>query len=171
LVLASGLGVAQAVASPDAPSKEEVSRFMDLMQVKARMVQIMNGMKDGMKTGAEAGLRQQLPNPTPEQLAKADNLANVVFQDLPIDEMVDAMIPIYQRHLTKADLDSVIAFYSSPAGQKLLKEQPAMTAEAMKAGQDIMLKRIPDLTQRLNREVAQLAKEEAEKNSPAQTTK
>lgn len=170
LVLASAPAIAQAPTGPDTPSKEDVLRFLDLLQIKARMVQLADGMKSGMKTGAEAGLKQQLPDATPEQLAKADALADTVFKDFPIDEMVDAMIPIYQRHLTKADLDSVIAFYSSPAGQRLLKEQPAMMAEGMKAGQDIMLKRIPDLTQRLNAEVAQLAKE-ARKNPPASTDK
>lgn len=171
LVLAGGPAIAQTSAGPDVPSREDVLRFLDLLQVRARMVQMTDGMKSGMKTGAEAGLKQQLPNATTEQLAKVDALADTVFKDFPIDEMVDAMIPIYQRHLTKADLDSVIAFYSSPAGQRLLKEQPAMMAEAMKAGQDIMLKRIPDLTQRLNSEVAQLAKEEAQKNPPAPVAK
>jgi uncharacterized protein len=87
--------------------------------------------------------------------------------------MIDALIPIYQRHLTETDIDSVIVFYSSPAGQKLLKEQPAMMAEGMKAGQDIMLKKFPDLTQRLNAEVARLAKQEAEKqdSKPPSDTK
>jgi hypothetical protein len=145
-------------------------RFLDLMQIRARMVQMMEGMKGGMKTGAEAGLKQEVPNPTPEQLAKADFIAETVFKDIPIDEMVDAMIPIYQRHLTKADLDAIIAFYSSPAGQRLLKEQPGMMAEGMKAGQDIMLKRVPELTQRLNAEVDRIAKEEAKK-TPAATPK
>jgi hypothetical protein len=171
LVLASG-SIAQAPAdTPDAPSKEDVMRFLDLMQVKSRMIQMMDGMKNGMKTGAEAGLKQQLPNATPEQIAKADMLADTVFHDFPIDEMFDAMIPIYQKHLTKADLDAVIAFYASPAGQRLLKEQPAMMTEAMQAGQNIMLKKIPDLTQRLNTEVAALAKQEADRNAPAPATK
>lgn len=167
LVLASGPAIAQTPAGPDTPSKEDVVRFLDLLQIKARMVQMMDGMKGSMKTGAEASLKQQLPNATPEQLAKVDAFADTVFKALPIDEMVDAMIPIYQRHLTKADLDSIVAFYSSPAGEKLLKEQPAMMAEGMKAGQDIMLKRVPELTQRLNEQVAQLAKEEAQKNPPS----
>lgn len=169
LALACSSAVAQTSTGEDTPSKEDVLRFFDLLQIKARMVQLADGMKSGMKTGAEAGLRQQLPNATSEQLAKVDALTDTVFKDFPIDEMVDAMIPIYRRHLTKADLDSVIAFYASPAGQKLLKEQPAMMAEGMKAGQEIMLKKIPDLTQRLNSEVAQLAREEAQKNPPAQT--
>jgi len=174
LVLASA-SIAQApapAANPGAPSKEDVMRFLDLMQVRSRMVQMMDGMKAAMKNGAEAGLKQQLPNPTPAQLEKADALADVVFKDMPIDEMFNAIIPIYQRHLTKADLDAAIAFYSSPAGQRLLKEQPAMMTEGMQAGQDIMLKKIPDLTQRLNTEIAALAKQEAnDKDAPAPTSK
>jgi hypothetical protein len=172
-MLAGALGTAQTQTEPgaDAPSKEDVSQFMDLMQVRARMIQITNGMKDGMKAGAEAGLKQQIANPTPEQIARVDALADSVFRDFPLDEMIDAMIPIYQRHLTKTDLDAVIAFYSSPVGQRLLKETPVITSEAMKAGQDIMLKKVPDLTQRLNQEVAKLAKEEMQKTSSAPTNK
>jgi hypothetical protein len=170
LVLASGLGMPQAATGPDVPSKQDVLRLLDLLQVKARMVQMLDGFKSGMKAGAEAGLKQHLPNATPEQVAKVDALADAVLQDIPVDEMMEAMIPIYQRHLTKTDLDSIIAFYSSPAGQRLLKEQPAMMAEGMKAGQDIMLKRIPVLTQRLNTQVAQLAKE-AQKDPATPTNK
>lgn len=171
LVLAGGSAVAQAPATLDTPTKEDVLRFLDLLQIKARMVQMMDGMKSGMKTGVEAALKQQLPNATPEEMAKVDGFADTVFNDLPIDEMVDAVIPIYQRHLTKTDLDSIVAFYSSLAGQKLLKETPAMMAEGMKAGQDIMLKRVPELSQRLNNQVAQLAKEETRKNSSAPADK
>ncbi len=171
LVLANGSGVAQTSAGSDAPSKEDVMRFLELMHVKASMVQMMDGMKSGMKAGAEAGLKEQLPSATPDQLAKADMIADTVFKDFPIDEMFDAMIPIYQKHLTKADLDAVIAFYSSPAGQRLLKEQPAMMAEGMQAGQTIMLKKIPELTQRLNTQIATLAKQEADKNASAPAAK
>jgi len=45
--------------------------------------------------------------------------------------MLDDMIPVYQRHLTKQDVDSMLAFYNTPTGQKLLREQPAMMAEGM----------------------------------------
>ncbi len=61
------------------------------------------------------------------------------------------MIPIYQRHLTKTDLDAVISFYASPVGQKLLKEQPAMMAESMQAGQNIMLSKVGDIGSDLTR--------------------
>jgi uncharacterized protein len=156
----------QAAVVNTAPSKEEVLRFMDLMQVRARMEQLMDGMKAGMKKGAEEGFKLKVPAASPEQLAKLDSVTEVIFKDFPLDEMIDAMVPIYQKHLTKSDLEAVIAFYLSPAGQKLLKEQPAMMAEGMKAGQDIMLRKLPDLEERLHTKVAQLADEELQKSNP-----
>ena len=47
--------------------------------------------------------------------------------------MLDDMIPVYQKHLTKSDVDEMIKFYSTPTGQKFLREMPAMTAEGMEA--------------------------------------
>jgi hypothetical protein len=47
--------------------------------------------------------------------------------------MLNDMIPIYQRHFTKAEIDALIAFYSSPPGQKFLHEMPAVTSETMRA--------------------------------------
>jgi uncharacterized protein len=167
VIFAATMFAQQAAVVNTAPSKEEVLRFLDLMQVRARMEQLMDGMKTGMKKGAQEGFKLKIPAATPEQLAKLDSVTEIVFKDFPIDEMIDAMVPIYQKHLTKSDLDAVIAFYSSPVGQKLLKEQPAMMAEGMQAGQDIMLRKLPDLEERLNTKVAQLADEELQKSGPA----
>ena len=47
--------------------------------------------------------------------------------------MMNEMIPVYQRHFSKSDIDGLIAFYSSPTGQKFLREMPAVTAESMQA--------------------------------------
>lgn len=152
--------LAQENASAQVPTREQVQQFLDLMQIRQRMVQLIDGMKAGQKKGAEAGFKHSIPDATPEQLAKVDALADETFRDFPIDEMVDAMVPIYQRHLTKTDLEAVITFYKSSAGQKILKEQPAMMAEGMQAGQDIMIKRLPAILDRLNTQIAKLADEE-----------
>jgi hypothetical protein len=124
------------------------------------MVQMLEGMKAAQKRGAEEGFKHFIPDATPEQIAKVDAIADQALGDMPIDEMVAAIVPIYQKHLTKSDLEAVIIFYKSPAGQKILKEQPAMMAEGMQAGQDIMLKRLPAILDRLNTQIAKLADEE-----------
>ncbi len=43
------------------------------------------------------------------------------------------MVPVYEKHLTKGEVDALVAFYSDPKGQKILNEMPAMTSEAMQA--------------------------------------
>jgi hypothetical protein len=43
---------------------------------------------------------------------------------------------IYDRHFTVDELRQLLAFYRTPIGRKLLAEQPAITQEAMAAGQD-----------------------------------
>ena len=46
------------------------------------------------------------------------------------DHIPADMVPVYQKHLSKSDVEEMIKFYSTPTGQKILREMPAMTAEA-----------------------------------------
>jgi uncharacterized protein len=154
---------AQAGAGDGKPSKEQVLQFLDLMQAKQRMLQMLDGMKAAQKKGAEEGFKRAVPEATAEQIAKVDSIADEALRDMPIDEMFEALVPIYQRHLTSADLDAIVSFYRSPAGQRLLKEQPAMMAEAMQVGQDIMLKKLPEILDRLKARLNQLAEQEKAK--------
>jgi hypothetical protein len=72
--------------------------------------------------------------------------------------VLQAMIPVYQKHLTKGDIDGLIAFYSTPTGQKVLKETPAMTSEAMQTSYGIAQKMMAKVMDRVQSEIAQLQK-------------
>jgi hypothetical protein len=68
--------------------------------------------------------------------------------------MLRDMIPIYQRHFTKTEIDALSVFFSSPAGQKYLHEIPAVSAETLRAVYprieaevDAVLKRAEEKTQ------------------------
>ena len=148
-------------------TKEQILKFMDLMQVKARMGQMFDGMQTQARIGAEEGFKQKVPHATAEQLAKVDAIADEVFNGFPIDELLDAIVPIYQKHLTKSDLDAIIGFYSSPAGQRFIQEVPAMMSEAMQAGGEIGRRRMEEANRRIEEKTAALAKEVAgEKPKP-----
>ncbi|PYP48599.1 MAG: DUF2059 domain-containing protein [Gemmatimonadetes bacterium] len=54
-------------------------------------------------------------------------------RDMP--ELVDAILPVYDKHFTKAQLEQLVAFYESPVGQHLAKVQPEITVQSMQAGQ------------------------------------
>jgi len=150
---------AQEPSNPDVPDKADVMKFLDLMHTKAQMVQALEGMEKQMRIGAEQSFRQQVPDATPDQLAKVDQLLDGIFQPLPIDEMVDAIVPIYQKHLTKTDLVAIAAFYSSPAGQKILREQPAIMAEAMQVGGEIGRRTFAAKSKQMDEKIAALIKE------------
>ncbi|MDP7114383.1 MAG: DUF2059 domain-containing protein [Myxococcota bacterium] len=51
------------------------------------------------------------------------------------DELVDLVIPLYERHLTHEDVKGLIAFYESPLGRKLVSKQPLIMEESMLVGQ------------------------------------
>jgi uncharacterized protein len=69
---------------------------------------------------------------TDEELARMDKQSEDLMKNFPLDEMLSDMIPVYQRHFTKSEIEALTAFYSSPAGQKFLHEMPAVTSETMR---------------------------------------
>jgi len=150
---------AQATGNDEAPNKADVLKFLDLMHARAQMEQTLSGLVKQMKLGAEDGFKQKVPDATPEQLAKVDKMFDSMFASLPMDEMVDAIVPIYQKHVTKADLAAVTAFYSSPAGQKILKELPAIMSQSMQAGGEIGRRVFAAKGEELDRQLSELAKE------------
>jgi hypothetical protein len=57
------------------------------------------------------------------------------FTKTAFTDIVELLLPIYQKHFTEEDLKATIAFYETPAGQKLALESPMVVRESMQAGQ------------------------------------
>ena len=51
-------------------------------------------------------------------------------------EVTDAVVPIYQKHFSAADIEGLIKFYRSPLGRKMVAQMPAVMSESMQAGQE-----------------------------------
>ena len=50
------------------------------------------------------------------------------------DELIDMVVPIYDRHLSMAEVKDIIRFYETPSGQKLIATMPQITQESMDVG-------------------------------------
>lgn len=87
-------------------------------------------------------------------------------KNMPMDEIVDAMIPAYQNHFTHGDIQAMNAFYSSPVGQKVLEQLPAVMQEGMQAAMPIMSKFMTQWKERMQDEIKEL-KKTAPKAAPA----
>jgi len=53
-----------------------------------------------------------------------------------LNQLINLVLPIYQKHLTEDDLTGVIAFYDTPVGKKFAEKTPVITQESMIAGQE-----------------------------------
>jgi len=144
----------------DAPTHDQVMKLLDLLQVRKSMSLMMDGMKQAMKQGAEEAFRERVSNPTPKQLEALNGMVDDMMADMPLNELIEAMVPIYRRHLNKSDVDEVIRFYSSTVGQKLLREQPQMIQEGMQAGVEIQQKRMDQMMAKIRERTERMAEEE-----------
>jgi len=52
-----------------------------------------------------------------------------------LDQIVDLVLPVYQKHFSEDDIKGIIAFYKTPIGQKFAEKTPIVTQESMAAGQ------------------------------------
>jgi hypothetical protein len=149
----------------DAPTRDQVLTLLDLVQARQTMAAAVEDLKQIMQSSAEESFRQKVPNATPKQIEALRGVFDEVTK-MPLDEMINTVITIYQRHLTKTDVDELIRFYSSPVGQKLLREQPQIMRESMQAGKEIQLKRMDEIQARIKERMDELINAEESGSAP-----
>jgi hypothetical protein len=52
------------------------------------------------------------------------------------DELIDLVVPIYDKYYSLEEIRDLTRFYQSPVGQKTIKVLPKLSAEAIDAGQE-----------------------------------
>jgi uncharacterized protein len=144
-------------ASAAPATRDDILKLFDTMQMRL----VMDSVAKQQREMIREGLKKRAPQMTEQDLARLDQFTSDVLKDFPVDGMLDDMIPVYQKHLNKADVDAMNAFYQSPTGQKMLREMPAMTAESMQASSP----RIQAMMDKVMERAEQLAREERNKKT------
>jgi uncharacterized protein len=139
--------------APDAASKEDVQKLFDVMASRDQVRQLMDQMFAQMRAINRQEMKKKHPEISEEELARSERGSQELIRNFPIDGMLSDMVPVYQRHFTKTEIEGLTAFYSSPIGQKFLHEMPAVTAETMRVAMpriqatvDAALKRVDQKT-------------------------
>lgn len=57
------------------------------------------------------------------------------FMKTSLNDLVEMLAPVYQKYLTKSDLEDIIAFYNTPTGKKYAGNTPNIMQESMQVGQ------------------------------------
>ena len=168
LVVAVTAAQQAAPSTGDAPaSKEDVQKLFEVMRIHQQMQQVMDAMIKQQTAMVHETLKKRYPQTSAEKIAQADRLIDETMKDMPMDTMLDDMIPIYQRHFSKTDVEAMSTFYASPTGQKMMQEMPALTAESMQASYARMQKQLDKIMQRT--EQIEKHDQEQQPNKPTST--
>lgn len=136
--------MSDSIPDDDQASPEQIDELMDVMRVDDQMENMLSLLPmvlaqqqkslmqsyDPQIAKLNAAQRAQVDKLNKKYLDKADDL-------YPVDEMVKDLGKLYQKRLNNGDVESLINFYTSEAGQHLLDVQPqimsvfvpAMTAQ------------------------------------------
>lgn len=150
---------APVIAPENQASSEQLAKLFEVMRIQDQMKSMRQIVPSMVQQQIHAAMKQTeagLPagtKLTPEQREGMEKVMNKYVQkamDLyPADEMLTDMTTIYQRHLSKDDVDGLIAFYGSPAGQHLLDAQPMIAQEFM----PIVMGKVSERSQAMTKEM------------------
>src|SRR5208283_4473654 len=171
ILFLGGPGFAQTSADDTPASKADVERYFQIARSNDMMKKLVASMEQGLQQMThEQYVKHQNDLPAGYE-AKMNAMMDEMFQNMPWDEMIQSMVPAYQKHFTKGDIDNLVAFYSSPTGAKLLRELPSITAESMQDAMPIILKYSDGVKQTLLKETdVMIAHAKKQSNANAPTT-
>jgi|SRR5271169_293844 len=164
-------GFAQTNTDDSPATKADVERYFQAVKSHDMMKKMMATMTQSMhQMMHEQYLKHQDDLPADYE-SKMTAMMDDMFANMPMDEMMQAMVPAFQKHLTKGDIDNLVAFYSTPTGEKLLREMPSTMAESMQDAMPIMTKYMDTVKQTLVKKTeAMIAESKKQPNASAPAT-
>lgn len=117
LLVCSYAAVAHAEGAPE--KRKEIEKMLRLTGTDKLVTQVVNQMIDSFK--------QQMP--------ASDEFWRKFQQKFDVHQLIEQIIPVYDKYYTIEDLKAINAFYETPAGQKVITTVPQITRECMEIGQ------------------------------------
>jgi hypothetical protein len=99
----------------------------------------------------------------PDFPARMNKITDDMLKNFSWGDLIDSMIPVYQKLSTKGDIDALVAFYETPTGQKLLRVLPEITAESMQQMMPLLQKSVENTQRELQEDITAMIKESRSK--------
>jgi len=162
LLLGWNAATQESAADPPA-SKEDVEKYLQVMHSEVMVGKMVDAMAKPMHQMIHEQYVKDKDKLPADFEARMNRMMDESMKTFPWDQMIQSMVPVYQKHFTKGDMDTLVAFYSTPTGQKVSQEMPAVTAEAMQSMMPLLQKHVEAMNERMQQEIAAMKKETDEK--------
>ncbi|MER3546336.1 MAG: hypothetical protein C4338_01560, partial [Rhodanobacteraceae bacterium] len=140
-LIAMSAAVVQAAPQPDSSggaSAQEVRDLLSALNIPGAVVEL--------DARTAAAIQRAVPC-APAATVQAAFNSPTVQQD-----QINRLIPIYQSHLSGADVRGLLNFFRSPLGVKWLQASSSITQQAIKAGQQANQQRLQQMTASLKQQ-------------------
>ena len=142
--------VAQTADSEPA-TRDDVILYFRTMHAYDMVSRLMEVQSQSMRQLLHDQLEQE--NALPADFdSRMKKILDELVKNMPIDEMIQAMIPAYQNHFTHGDIVAITAFYSSPVGQKVLQVLPSVVQEGNQEMMPILNKYVTEWKEKMQNE-------------------
>lgn len=100
----------------------------------------INSIKELMTiTGAENLTQQILNQSITSMKAQFPQVPQVFWNEfsagVTADQLINRLMPIYDKYLTDEDIKQLIAFYRTPVGKKIISVSPQIASDSLNIGQ------------------------------------
>lgn len=107
---------------------------------KSQETEKINNIKEllaitGAKAQLEQVIEQMLVSMKSQYPQVPQKFWNAFMAEVDTVEVVNRIIPIYNKYMTDEDIKGLIDFYKSPLGRKTLSVLPQLTQESIRVGQ------------------------------------
>jgi hypothetical protein len=113
----------------DPAKAAEIRQLMEVAGTKTVMIQMMDSMGDSIKPLLANAL------PPGEYRDRLVDLFFVKFRSkADPQQLLDLIVPLYDKYLSEEEIKALIQFYQTPLGQKTIQVMPKLTAESAELG-------------------------------------
>ncbi len=151
-LLAIALSVAAAAPlahADDVTRRAKAEQLIQLTKTESLMEQQLGALRDRVNELAtqQSGARTMSPEQKTLTDAYLKQVQGVAEEEVGWTKLRPIIIQVYAESFTDADLDGIIAFYKSPAGQAMIAKTPELSGKTMTLVQDRIKEMQPKLAQ------------------------
>jgi len=116
------------------------------------MDQMIEATLVSMRPVLEEELGRELTHTENRKVTSA--LRDVLVEVYPEKDWLEGVSEVYYRHFTAEEIESILKFYQSSPGKRLLDKQAIITSEAIKSGERLFESKQDTFAKRLQQELA-----------------
>jgi len=165
LLLALGIICSGCLAAGAPASEASIREMLAVTEVRKLLDNVLPQYDALMKNAMNEALGGKLLDETGKKIADkmSAKLAKLMKEEMSWEKMEPIYLSIYMKSFTQEEVDGMLTFYKSPAGQAMIKKMPIVMQLSMQAMQQTMTPIMQKVQTMIQETVAEIETEGAAK--------